>query len=120
MCRGSVGGYVVDDVAAKAGRAGVRIDFAPHDHAGVTLDHGVRTGCVVVTRLHSDDRFYKSGIRVGDTIEGVNGVRTTNASTAIRLLEASRMQRGAVCVRFGARSSRWWRRGVRLVRPWGS
>lgn len=65
--------------------------FLAGQHAGVTLDHGNLRGAVRVTRLDKKDLLFKSGVRVGDVIVCVNGVRITTSHTAVRMIEACRL-----------------------------
>lgn len=116
VCRGILEGYRAPFEGGHRGGMEMAIDFGPYDHAGVTLDHGVSVGKVVITRLQRRDRFYQMGLRVGDSIESVNGVRTTTADTAIQLLENSRVGSGQVNLEVGQTSTLWRRRSILIWR----
>ena len=85
----------------------VRCSLGPYHHAGVTLDHGVKKGRVVVTRINRKDAFFRHGMRVGDSVLSVNDLPVKSSHVAIAIVEACRKSEQCVVLHIEQRRVKW-------------
>lgn len=88
----------------------VEWSFEDGGHAGVAIGRRGCMGRLVITRLAARDLAAKSGLREGDELVNINGLRLSVAATAIALIEHRRTCRGNVVltVRRTKRNA-WWK-----------
>lgn len=83
----------------------LRITFLPDTHAGVTLRNAGNGHGVVVSKLTRGDRAVVCGLRVGDRITHVNGIRVCQHRDAVAMFDQATRLRAELCLR--VRRTRW-------------
>lgn len=91
----------------------VAIATEAHGHVGVRLSDALAG--VRVVSVDRRDLAYAAGLRAGDVLTHINGIRVSEHAVAIAIVECARANRIALRLTLLPRRSRWWAVPVRLA-----